>query len=524
MPLSILEHYLSYHLRLLLPHVLSPKSSHRLAYIFSLFSAITSGFIALISLYSFPWQLKLHYTSTQINTIASVANLGTYLTPPFLGIIADSHGPITLSLLAIVGFIPSYSYLAYLFNSPEISMLKSSFIATMVCFGVIGISTSALYFSALLTCTRLYPHKKLLSISLPTTCIGISSLIGSQILKMEWFWKIDNMSQEIYLDLYKVFKSLSWLYVIIGISAWIATGTVSLIQCNEELEKQERMNENLISNDISPSQQEDSTEDENTGLLRASRSSLSISSALLSNQKAHEELDIIDNTVTTTTINGSKSVFRDPILYLFGLTMLLSLGPLEMFVTDMGSLSNVLMGSRAHLYENLSSSLISTFAISSTIVRLFIGISSDYIISRKRSLRLILFPLLSLALLSQIIIISYSESWLLNPKLNEWNILSLGLIFGLVYGGLFTIYPTVVVTVWGQRSFGSAYGSLMIAPAIGTTISCLQYAHVYDSKCVKNAMSSCIASVYQFGTLQMVVSIILTMLIFRSWFRRDIRV
>lgn len=514
MALSTVEHYLSYYLRVLLPHFLSPKTSHKLAYIFSLFSAITSGFIALISLYSFPWQVKLHYTSTQINVISSIANLGAYLTPPILGVIADLHGPITLSCLAILGFIPSYSYLAYSFNNPEFATLKSSFAGSVFCFFVIGISTSALYFSALLTCTKLYPQRKVLSISLPTTCIGISSLIGSQVLKLETFWVYDPIKGVKYLNLYKVFKGLSWLYVVIGISAWIATGTVSMIQFNESL-KSQNLEEEVIDSSLNGSV-EDILQNETTGLLRPSKSSLSISSAMLSAQENHKESDLMRIM--------HKSVFHDPTLYLFGVTMFLSLGPLEMFITDMGSLSNVLLGDRASSYENLSSTLISIFAISSTVTRLIVGLISDCLIFHKKSLKLILLPLLSLTLFSQLLIVSYSTWWPISKELNESNILILGLIFGCVYGGLFTIYPTIVLTIWGQASFGSAYGSLMIAPALGATLSCLQYAHVYDTRCVKNAINSCIVGVYYFGTFQLITSLIITILILRSWYIRGIRV
>lgn len=514
MALSTVEHYLSYYLRVLLPHFLSPKTSHKLAYIFSLFSAITSGFIALISLYSFPWQVKLHYTSTQINIISSIANLGAYLTPPILGVIADLHGPITLSCLAILGFILSYAFLAYSFDNPEFSMLQSSFIGSVFCFFVIGISTSALYFSALLTCIKLYPQRKLLSISLPTTCIGISSLIGSQVLKLETFWVYDPINDLKYLNLYKVFKRLAQLYIVIGIFAWIATGTVSMIQFNESLESQ-NLEEEVIDSSLNNSF-EDISQNETTAILQPSKSSLSVSSAMLSTQENHKESDLMRIV--------HKSAFHDPTLYLFGVTMFLSLGPLEMFITDMGSLSNVLLGERASLYENLSSSLISIFAISSTVTRLIIGLISDYLIFNKKPLKLILLLLLSLTLSSQLLIVSYSMRWPIRKELDKSNILIVDIIFGCVYGGLFTIYPTIVLAVWGQASFGSAYGSLMIAPALGATLSCLQYAHVYDTRCVENAINSCISQVYYFGTFQLIVSLIVTILLLKSWYRRGIRV
>lgn len=488
MALSKVEHYLSYHTRLLLPHVLSLKSSHRIAYIFSLLSAVSAGFITLISLYSQPWQNHLNYSSWQINTIASMTNLGMYLTPPILGMIADSHGPITLSLLSIIGFIPSYSYLAYVFNHPELSLegnSDSSFNLSILCFTVIGISTSALYFSALLTCTKLYPHTKLLSISMPTTCYGISSVVGSQLLRIPWFWSYNahTSSSVNDLNLGRVFQTFAWVYVIIGLLAWIATSVVSLLHFNEEQDNQKRL--------------DDQTDVEQLPLLE---------------QDSHAQ----DKFAQTML-----KIFSDPVTYILALSILLSLGPLEMFIANMGSLTNLLVQVDA---PALSTKLLSIYALSSTFARLLTGIVADFLAKKRISIKWILLTLLSLGLGAQLILFKLASSKTVSP----WGLVPTGSLVGIIYGGLFTVYPTLVLLVWGERSFGPVYGSLLIAPAVGSTIFCMLYAKVYDSGCTNDAgdlrESACISVVYKYSSIAFVASIILSAVVFWKLKRKNLTV
>ncbi|CAI4057649.1 hypothetical protein SKDZ_04G1850 [Saccharomyces kudriavzevii ZP591] len=486
MALSKVEHYLSYHTRLLLPHVLSHQSSHRIAYIFSLLSAVSAGFITLISLYSQPWQNHLNYSSWQINTIASMTNLGMYLTPPILGMIADSHGPITLSLLAIVGFIPSYSYLAYVFNHPELSLEgngDSSFNLSIICFTFIGISTSALYFSALLTCTKLYPRTKLLSISLPTTCYGISSVVGSQLLRIKWFWSYSTHSSSSSngLNLGRVFQTFAWVYVVIGLLAWIATSVVSLLHFNEEQTNQKRL--------------DDHTDVEQSPLLEQ------------------------DNHAQERFAETMLRIFSDPVTYILAVSILLSLGPLEMFIANMGSLTNLLVQVDA---PALSTKLLSTYALSSTFTRLLTGIVADLFAKKRISIKWILLAFLSLGVCAQLFLLRLTSS------VSSWGLVPTGSLVGIIYGGLFTVYPTLVLLVWGERSFGTVYGSLLIAPAIGSTIFCMLYAKVYDSRCMTGSgdlrKSSCISIVYKYSSIAFVASIVLSAAVFWKLKRKNFRI
>ena len=501
--------------------ILKPKHHRRLAYIFSLASAITAGFITIISMYAAPWQRQLHYSSWQINMISSFANVGMYLTPPLHGIVADIHGPITLVFIAILGFIPSYLYVAHAFTNPDIGASNAGFYWTLFCFVVIGLSTTSLYFSSLLTCTKLYPKSKVLSISLPTTCFGLSSLIASQFLRLHWFWDGEELlyadTTGPYLNLGRVFRAFALLNGVIGILMWMATSTVSLITYKEYMEReQQRKLRDTTTISFGDNQTETSP------LLESSPSSC--------DDNVNENNNNLDSESSSTTESessetgtfsqdvGSKLQFlKQPVFYLFALSVLLSLGPLEMFIANMSSLAKVLLGPLSAA-PSISSDLLSVYALSSTMARLLAGFFSDYLTSKGRTLSNFLLSLVLLALMTQLLILKWTHS-----PVSPQTLLTTGLIFGVAYGGLFTVYPMIVMSVWGQRAFGTVFGFLMLSPALGSIISCMQYASVYDTKCnvatapQQGPGSDCITPVYRATSIWMVCSFLLSVFVLRYW-------
>lgn len=111
---------------------------------------------------------------------------------------------------------------------------------------------------------------------------------------------------------------------------------------------------------------------------------------------------------------------------------------------------------------------------------------------------------------------------------SPWGLVPTGSLVGIVYGGLFTVYPTLVLLVWGERSFGTVYGSLLIAPAIGSMIFCMLYAKFYDSRCMSGGGDlrnpSCISAVYKYSSIAFVVSAVLSAVVFWKLKSRKLRI
>ncbi|KAF8003981.1 hypothetical protein HF325_001429 [Metschnikowia pulcherrima] len=185
----------------------------RWAFAIALVSCLSLGLIMLFSLFSLALHHSVGLTYTQINLIVSFSAVGMYLCLPVLGYLADCYGPALLSLISIWAFCPAYFANAVVVRAlGDTEVLSSGRVAALAAsFCLIGLATSSLYFSSLLTCAKIYPDKKGLAISLPVSCYGVLSLLGAQILKLRYFQLSDGI-----LDLYKVFMFFSVLYLFVG--------------------------------------------------------------------------------------------------------------------------------------------------------------------------------------------------------------------------------------------------------------------------------------------------------------------
>lgn len=435
MTLSSLEHRLTYHIRTWLTNSFKWSTIHSSTFIISLFACISAGLLNMVSVYTIPWQLRLGYSSLDVNLISAAANLGAYLTPPILGVLSDSHGPVILSWLSFIGYVPSYLYLSHVFRSGH----DPNFIASVVAFAVVGISTSSLYFGALVTCAKLYPDKKLLSISFPTTCFGISSLIGLQVLKLPFF----HSKKEGYLDLGVVFGTFAVFYSFVFILTWISTSTISIMKLRlalAEEQEQEQEQEQCLGSEESP---------------------------LLGPQRKKDQFYI-----------KIRNFATDYLAYSFLAVMLLGLGVLEMFNTNMVNLSSLILGPES------SYNVLTQFSIFSTCSRLVSGCLVDLFTKWQWPRITLIFFILSVAILAQVAIIH---------AMNVVDVTYLSIasaICGLSYGGLFTVFPSLTLNLWGDQVFGTAYGTFMLGPAMGSAFFGIAYARVHDSNCKSTSTSS----------------------------------
>ncbi|AAS53966.1 AFR595Wp [Eremothecium gossypii ATCC 10895] len=450
MSLSSLEHKLTYHVRNWLHGSgFAWNTLHMSAFLVALCACIPAGFISQISLYSEPWREHLGYSVVEVNVLFSAVNLGGYITPPLLGLLSDAHGPVMLSWLSFVGFVPTYAYAAWVFASGE-----PHFYASVLCFTLIGISTNALYFSALFTASKLYPASKLCSISLPATFYGMASVLGSQLLKIPWF-----RNGLPYLDLSRVFRTLAVAYTLISFCMWFATSIVTMLKVKAAtltFAGMQSPTEPLLPQDIR---------------------------------------------------RRLRNFFHDPAAYFMALVLLLSLGPMEMFLTNMGSLSS-LLGQASVLPE---------FAIASTCSRFLSGLIIDLCIHNGVSTMSVQWAVLLLGVVGQWIVV-------LATRASDGPLLSLAsALSGACYGGLFTVSPILTLAVWGDAVFGTAYGSFMITPAVGSILFGLTYAHIFDANCTPSGvLPVCIQHVFWSSTSALAIALLFSVLMYLVFWRRKV--
>ena len=77
-------------------------------------------------------------------------------------------------------------------------------------------------------------------------------------------------------------------------------------------------------------------------------------------------------------------------------------------------------------------------------------------------------------------------------------------VSGAGYGGLFTVYPTIIASIWGIDMLGTIWGSFMVGPAIGLVIFLLLYGHEADGHCPQKG---CLQRYFGITTISMVLSL-----------------
>ncbi|KAG7661230.1 MCH1 [[Candida] subhashii] len=484
-----IKHYLSLHISLI--------NLKRIAFIIALLSCLVSGSILLFALFSTSFHEVLGLSYLQINSIASFSACGMYLFLPILGYLADCYGPALLSVFSIWFFCPAYFINTYLVQQlshqrGDLEEVIPSVYIYSFCFTfcLIGLATSSLYFSSLLTCARIFPNHKGMAISLPVTCYGLSALMGSQILKLSYFHLSNGL-----LDLFKVFKFFGVLYLIIGLFSFISSSIVVVEQ-------------ELIFDIV----------DEETALLSecSSVADLSISEI----QQQQEAIPITPQVSKLDPPNHHErfmAFLKDPSTWVLLLSLMLNIGPLESFQNNLGS-----------ILKNISptadlSNQVSLMAAASTVTRLIMGWLSDFISSPNRK-----YPICRVWLLIGIIgigIFGQYSNGILDPKI-KFDYGKLSLINGIAYGGLFTIYPIIVADVWSLDILGSTWSFFMIAPATGSILFSLLYGSNADSRCTENAralFNNCLSKYFTFTSLGLTISCLLVYFTWRFiWYKRGL--
>lgn len=446
---------ISYLIKSYLSQHISTTNLRIAAFAVALFSCLVSGSILLFTLFGPSFHNVLGLSYLEINWIASLSAGGMYLCLPALGYLSDCYGPSVLSFLSVWFFVPSYALNSYLV---QIGCSKLALYCGSFC--LIGLATSSLYFSSLLTCAKIFPKHKGLAISLPVTCYGLSALLGSQLLKLGYFKMIYRLDTEM-LDLVKVFRFFAWLYSFVGVLSFISSSIV------------------LVEQDVIFDLDETDADD-STPLL-------------------HNDLTPQRSTRSIDPPNHKKRFIlflRDVSSWVLLISLIMNIGPMESYQNNLSSIVAILEPVKSE--SNLSDK-VSVLATSSTIARLVFGGLSDVLETKGYS---------SITLLLASVACGIGGQWFNNVVLN-----------GISYGGMFTIYPTIVASVWGIDIMGSTWGSFMVAPAMGSIMFSLFYGKIADAGQNGNDVER-LQIYFKATSFSLFVSCILVLTAYRIWRKR----
>lgn len=407
------------------------------AFVMALVCCGCGNSITLFSMFAPGFQHRLGYSLLDINNISIAAALGMYLPVPVLGYVADKMGPGILALVSIVLFTPAYYLAAVLSDPVTLEDAAANYQALAIAFAFIGAATSALYFSSVITCARVFSKSPGLSISAPVACYGLSSLWQAQLISRFFF------SESGDINLSQTFKFFSILYFFTGILSFVSTRVGGVIGPAQQNPKDGLS----LTND-----------DEDVGSIAESPQDMIY--------KRHETV---------------SQFLQDHTAWMLFAAFVLSSGPLEMYLNNMGMLLSTVPNNPS------VSTQVSVFSAFSTVARLGVGVVSDLLknkISRPTILAAILYATaITHFLLATGLFTIFRDG--------EYFFMS-SLVNGFTYGANYTLIPTIIACTWGVENLGTHYGLFIIGPAIGSSSFGFLFARVYDaaSKAASNLLAT----------------------------------
>ncbi|OWB54728.1 hypothetical protein B5S28_g582 [[Candida] boidinii] len=366
------------------------------AFSFALLGCLALGILVLFAIFTSPFQHELKYSQVMINRIIIAQTIGTNGFSPFLGYIADVEGSWVLSVIAFTGYLVGFNCAMYAYkNSLDYTYMVFSFFC-------IGVAHGSLLFSCLLTCAKSFGrYYKTLSISTPNVIVGISGILEVQFIQRVLMNdNHDSVPSKIFTKLFSFVPSAAGFtstgnnkddflivfkfFVIALCTACVFSYIASLMADYIDLFEEE-----VEHTEIEPFNYQASPLLTGGAVVYNSHLTpnifMSPRSFYITDEgpTIDEELQLSvfsDREYGNTSISNPYKVkvfnfFTDPIMYPLLVGFLFSIGSVELFLANLGSILESL-GQGAETGAQLS-----LHSIASTVMRILIMIGTDYISS-----------------------------------------------------------------------------------------------------------------------------------------------
>ncbi|KAL1959121.1 hypothetical protein VTO42DRAFT_2908 [Malbranchea cinnamomea] len=473
------------------------------SFVWAVLSASCAGSITAFSLYGPLFLTRLHYSQFRVNAVAVAAEFAMYLPVPLFGYLCDRYTTSPVALLS--GFLFGAGYLfaalAYKSGPPRDAGGDGWPFAVMVlAFVGVGSGTASMYLSAVATCAKNFGRSKYkgFMLAMPIAAFGLSGMWQSQIGRHLLCERLpDGRKGEV--DIFKYFLFLAILLFVVGVGGTFALKIVDeeeiINEAVEELERSGYLDDGSFSQP-----REDGVETLSSYGTFDAHARNGVDDDLEGNTAGQEALLGVEKKKTWLLNNETRMFLKDQTMWWLAVGFFLVTGPGEAYINNFGTILHTL-SSPSQTPEattppgGLPSTHVTIIALTSTIARLLTGFLSDLFAPTTTSIhpqhpnsasppfsssRLTLSRLT--LLLPSALILSLGYLLLFSPLSQSHPTVfhAITALVGFGYGASFSLIPLIISVVWGVENFGTNWGIVATAPAIGATVWGLIYSAGYE--------------------------------------------
>lgn len=527
---------------------LSLSTIRSISLLSSFIVALSAGSNYGFSSYSPQLQERLHLSSTQINIVGVMGNMGVYLSGPFWGRLVDRKGPkIALALgasLVVIGYGGlSISYRSTFWSSTSLFALSIFSLFS-------GLGNSAAFTAAMNAQAKSWGEERRgLCTALVLSGFGLSAFFYSTLSHTLFPGKTGD-----YLLLLAFGSSFSFLIGLafikilppdldhsvlpsdageMGTRRRVPSQVIADAERSEDglyVRPSSSYSRRRTSSDIGgrayafaqdANSDEDNSEDaaysygdradsvtrrnvraqEQQGLLQGGREANGSRSVEEANNSRKDELmpEIIDKT-------GRKLLKDVDFLILFAIMTIIS-GTGLLVINNIGTMTRTLYeynkkknkgtllevvlaldleAMRQGDVQQLQAHQVSAISIGNALGRILMGLMSDLVVNRTGDARNRVFLLLLVCLLG---LISQGAAAWPNIISDLKKLFGMSIVTGLMYGTLFGLCPVLTFEWFGLRHFSQNWGIISLSPVIAGNIFNLLFGKIYDSHVPKDSPS-----------------------------------
>ncbi|KAF8939678.1 hypothetical protein BGZ47_008082 [Haplosporangium gracile] len=446
--------------------------------------ALVSGTPYLYSTYANQLTTKLALTALQSNVVAAGVHYGLFLSGPLFGRLVDSKGPRTVGLLSAALLVAGYSGLSLTYSGAFSSF---GFFTSFLFLILVGMGSQAGYMTSVSTNAHNFQSARGVAMGVPIAGFGLSALLFAQISN---HWYKDDTQAFLFL----IAKAIGSTILISVIFLKVFPSEDLEPPKDQESSVAHIAGSSSSSSSSSLDDDNDITEEEEEHRRRTSESERLITSKHAASRDHSSSL-----AVGPKSLSGFKLFRTTHQAQMLMLAILLLSGPGLMYITNAGSVVRSIYRDRTDdpskpptdedliRLQQLQNFHVSLISLMSCVGRISVGMMSD--LGKRGSGKWWGISRVGFLLYAGFCV------WLGQTfGSHVQDIEDLGrvsLLVGLGYGSVFGVAPTIVSEWFGVSNFGTNWGWISIAPAIGGQVFNLIFGWLYDLEAVREHTLEC---------------------------------